>query len=90
MLKNGARVRAATILPHPNPLPLGEGTAIKHHQFSNGRSANSDWGNFKNQPRILPLPAGEGRGEGEGLDRLPRPGSEEISRGPITPAAHVV
>jgi Cu+-exporting ATPase len=50
---------ARKLLPHPNPLPLGEGTAL----FTLRKPAASD--SVPALKRILPLPAGEGRGEGE-------------------------
>lgn len=56
------------ILPHPDPLPLGERTAIAPRDSSITRPANADAGSSKNRTAILPLPAGEGRGEGETPD----------------------
>ena len=55
----------SAILPHPDPLPLGEGTAFVSECFSKARPPDSDSGNHQRQTSILPLPAGEGRGEGE-------------------------
>ncbi len=59
-------VELPSLLPHPNPLPLGEGTAteVRRHPES-----------FTSHPArsaSLPLPAGEGRGEG---GRCPLPTS---------------
>jgi hypothetical protein len=65
ILKNRMWVERPTILPHPNPLPLGEGTAIARRDFSTTRPATSDSGDFQERTAILPLPAGEGWGEGE-------------------------
>jgi len=47
-------------LPHPNPLPLGEGTA------TDAQVASERVGPVPPLTESLPLPAGEGRGEGEG------------------------
>ncbi len=55
---------AKAALPHPNPLPLGEGTAL-HPRLSSG-TVGSD----PALPAFLPLPAGEGRGEGESVRLL--------------------
>jgi len=44
--------------PHPNPLPAGEGTATK------ARSKTKRVGSIPAQGAVLPLPTGEGRGEG--------------------------
>jgi len=44
--------------PHPDPLPRGEGTACPVE------GAGSDRKPFSVRKTILPLPAGEGRGEG--------------------------
>ena len=49
-----------TVLPHPNPLPLGEGTATPPSRNPNALDSTPA------RTAILPLPAGEGRGEGEG------------------------
>ena len=53
----------AAILPHPSPRPLGEGKAIERQDFSNPLPASSDSSVAQNRTAILPLPAGEGRGE---------------------------
>jgi len=50
-------------LPHPNPLPLGEGAA------SSAPGKVEAPRLLKRLAAVLPLPAGEGRGEGE-LDEL--------------------
>ena len=47
------------VLPHLNPLPLGEGTATSASRSSNALGSGPARG------ASLPLPAGEGRGEGE-------------------------
>ena len=44
--------------PHPTPLPAGEGTATK------ARSKTKRVGSIPAQGAVLPLPTGEGRGEG--------------------------
>jgi hypothetical protein len=46
-------------LPHPNPLPLGEGTATNARRGTKRVISSPALASF------LPLPAGEGRGEGE-------------------------
>jgi 4-amino-4-deoxy-L-arabinose transferase-like glycosyltransferase len=46
-------------LPHPDPLPLGEGTA------KDARGASERVGSVPPLTASLPLPAGEGRSEGE-------------------------
>jgi putative heme-binding domain-containing protein len=56
---DGQTAGAANALPHPNPLPLGEGTATK------ARPATERVGSNPARPASPPLPAGEGRGEGE-------------------------
>ncbi|MFA6545071.1 MAG: hypothetical protein WCS99_11635 [Limisphaerales bacterium] len=57
---DGQAAGAVNSLPHPNPLPLGEGTATK------ARPATERVGSNPARPASPPLPAGEGRGEGEG------------------------
>ncbi len=50
---------ADAVLPHSNPLPLGEGTAPANRRATDRVVASSP------PADVLPLPAGEGRGEGE-------------------------
>jgi SAM-dependent methyltransferase len=50
---------AAAALPHPNPLPLGEGTAMVASRGTETAGFGPPLAD------VLPLPAGEGRGEGE-------------------------
>jgi Cu+-exporting ATPase len=50
--------------PHPNPLPWGEGTAKNAFEHS------SDSRFSERLTTILPLPAGEGRGEGNEITRM--------------------
>ena len=58
-LKLGDTTVIAAVLPHPSPLPLGEGTATDEPPGS--ECIGSD----PTLAASLPLPAGEGRGEGE-------------------------
>ncbi len=58
-LLNLAPPIARKLLPHPNPLPLGEGTATTAFRRPIGS------GSIPTLEKFLPLPAGEGRGEGE-------------------------
>jgi hypothetical protein len=62
--------RGTTILPHPDPLPLGEGTAADCLVYSHDHPANPVARFFPRLTPILPLPAGEGQGEGERHDSL--------------------
>ncbi len=55
----GSRGEVAAVLPHPGPLPLGEGTATDSFRESGATDSGPTLARF------LPLPAGEGRGEGE-------------------------
>ena len=50
---------AGGVLPHPGPLPLGEGASHSASLHVEGARLEEDW------LTILPLPAGEGRDEGE-------------------------
>ena len=64
--------------PHPDPLPRGEGTAMdvfgefqncfcSRRPFGFGNHCSAPTGSpeqFVNRRMILPLPGGEGRGEG--------------------------
>jgi len=60
-------VTGTTFLPHPDPLPLGEGTVIAALGIAHGLRANPA-ARFAVKPdTILPLRAGEGRGEGKEL-----------------------
>ena len=57
--EHGTRLETGHLLPHPSPLPLGEGAT---------QSALEDAqrvGQHDARRKFLPLPAGEGRGEGE-------------------------
>jgi hypothetical protein len=51
--------------PHPDPLPRGEGTAVGRFIFAKFFLAAGRARFAKRLETILPLPAGEGRGEGE-------------------------
>src|ERR1051325_10506631 len=63
--ENRLLVGQTLILPHPDPLPLGEGKAIARQEFSRARPTSSGASNLASRTAILPLPAGEGWGEGE-------------------------
>ncbi|KAF0180018.1 MAG: hypothetical protein FD161_1031 [Limisphaerales bacterium] len=56
---DGSQTAQGAVLPHPSPLPLGEGTA------THVRRGTTRAGSAPTLDTILPLPAGEGRGEGE-------------------------
>jgi len=51
--------------PHPDPLPWGEGMAGGGLLLSNVCVVNTSARLLMRRRRILPLPGGEGRGEGE-------------------------
>jgi len=53
-----------SFLPHPNPLPLGEGTVTTTPRKPDAFDPNPA------REQLLPLPAGEGRGEGERIANL--------------------
>src|SRR6266536_2740405 len=53
------------VSPHPDPLPRGEGTACVDRLLRGANAANRVHCNSENRSTILPLPWGEGRGEGE-------------------------
>jgi ATP-dependent helicase/nuclease subunit A len=84
-----AQTDKAALLPHPGPLPLGEGEATSTVCSPNTsgyesataltRPTSKTAASALTLPTIPPLPAGEGRGEG-GRSLEPTPGS--------TPAAH--
>ena len=51
--------------PHADPLPRGEGTAREDLLFCNARAAELALSDSNNGRTILPLPEGEGWGEGK-------------------------
>ena len=68
----GTRQVNSTTLPHPSPLPLGEGgTHAASRQSTHAVFAEA-------QPTTLPLSPGEGRGEGEAHDYQPLTESDLI------------
>jgi len=54
-------------LPHPGPLPLGEGGATADNWSYGFRSWQDTFLDKPNRRMLFPLPAGEGQGEGESL-----------------------
>jgi len=76
-------VSDAAVLPHPGPLPLGEGAATNASSASQriGSESAAD-SRSQAQPASPPLPAGEGRGEGGNVLKLAR--SALPSRSPIS------
>jgi len=85
----GARVKESDTLPHPNPLPLGEGTAKDDCQSSEAGSIRQPTDDNS------PSPWGEGRpssvavlrrveGEGERADN-PHAATKQVARQPYVP-----
>ncbi|MDB6025925.1 MAG: hypothetical protein JWM68_2148 [Verrucomicrobiales bacterium] len=58
-------IRNLSVLPHPNLLPLGEGTADARCTMNDAFQRNLALAFATWRELILPLPVGEGRGEGE-------------------------
>ncbi len=56
---SGDSISSRALYPHPDPLSKGEGTAANDLRKSNASDSNPA------RDTILPLPGGEGRGEGE-------------------------
>ncbi len=52
-------------LPHPGPLPLGEGEPLAVSEGTLRRIGGKVLPNARYHLRRFPLPAGEGKGEGE-------------------------
>ncbi len=64
----GRSEQSRRVPPHPNPLPQGEGTAVSLVELPDVPMAVAAQGGFqriKSRDTVLPLPEGEGRGEGE-------------------------
>ena len=68
------------ILPHPGPLPLGEGPANGRGRLTEASAASAGPDHRGRAQGIFPLPAGEGRGEGE---RFLLPASSQIIEWPL-------
>ena len=60
-------VTGTTFLPHPDPLPAGEGRVIAALGIAHGLRANPAARFAVKLDTILPPPAGEGRDEGKEL-----------------------
>ncbi len=71
---SGEPVSGGALPPHPDPLPHGEGTAT----VSPGKSVTSD--SNPALDTVLPLPAGEGRGEGERIALSTRAATAILTR----------
>jgi hypothetical protein len=71
---SGGPVSIGTTPPHPDPLPPGEGTATVNPGQSKALDSNPARGT------ILPLPGGEGRGEGERATISPRAATAILNR----------
>ena len=69
------------ILPHPGPLPLGEGTAGNAAGCLADSPANPAPAFAERRTIILPLPAGEGGGEGERPPRSARAPNAKANHG---------
>ena len=67
-------------LPHPGPLPLGEGESSFGVASHLSRSRQDAHRKNSTVRRVLPLPAGEGRGEGEVPNRSSAPISPKPSK----------
>ncbi|NBV23850.1 MAG: DUF4080 domain-containing protein [Proteobacteria bacterium] len=66
LLNPRTNIAASSLLPHPDPLPLGEGTANHGvEQFTANGPKTATVTSAPARTAFPPLPAGEGRGEGE-------------------------
>src|SRR5215471_17719681 len=62
---------ARCLPPHPSPLPWGEGASSPHFSPFTPSARSGRGGEPQARPAILPLPKGEGWGEGEDAIRQP-------------------
>jgi lipopolysaccharide export system protein LptA len=69
-----------TPFPSPQPSPRGEGATTAAEQPGRRTAAIDRIQHGKTPTAILPLPGGEGRGEGEDNSRILTPGSKSDSR----------
>jgi type II secretory pathway component PulK len=69
--------------PHPNPLPQEEGTADARFRFAYACPPTAALDFARRRRTILPLPGGEGRGEGERFTHLTRSSHSRVEEGSL-------